>query len=133
MSTSDYMNCPQCEFPQALVFDGGTYDHEIQCRNCGYENRDGEVLEGAGACGCYGADGSGVFYCLHSAEQIAAAVEGMREGFAVGKPDPKLSYVTRWNKTTKRLEVVLGRKPVVDHVSDLFNVDQRGDLLPFES
>lgn len=46
--------------------------------------------------------------CLHSVEDVTEAEKWLREGLAAGQLDPTVPYLTRWNKHTKQIEVVVG-------------------------
>jgi hypothetical protein len=47
-------------------------------------------------------------YYLHSVKEVADAEKWLRERLAAGEIDPSVSYLTRWNKKTKQVEIVLG-------------------------
>jgi len=68
-----------------------------------------EINEGFGAL-FYGSLGGGGFAssCLRSAQELAKAERWLREALAKGEVKPKNSYLTRWNKETKWVELVVG-------------------------
>lgn len=118
------VKCPQCEFVEAdSCFDCRARTNEVMCRRCGYTEHDGPVLDESGVCGwkneakygagalwCRGTDGNGVFasYYLGSVKAVTEAEKWLRECLAAGEVDPTDSYLTRWNKVAKRIELVLG-------------------------
>jgi hypothetical protein len=118
------VKCPQCEFAEAdSCFDWRARTNDVMCRRCGYTEQDGPVLDESGVCGWKneakygagalwyrGADGNGAFAAryLGSVEAVTEAEKWLRERLAAGEVDPAVSYLTRWNKQTKQIELVLG-------------------------
>jgi predicted RNA-binding Zn-ribbon protein involved in translation (DUF1610 family) len=119
------VKCPQCEFVEAdECFDCRARTNDVTCRRCGYTEHDGPVHDesgavrgwkneakyGAGALFYRGTDGNGVFVCryLESVEAVTEAEKWLRERLAAGEVDSSVSYLTRWNDKTKKIEVVLG-------------------------
>jgi hypothetical protein len=119
------VKCPQCEFIEAdSCFDCRARTNGVMCRRCDYTEHDGPVRDesgavcgwkneakyGAGALSYRGTDGNGVVACsyLSSVGAVTEAEKWLRERLAAGEVDRLVSYLTRWNKRAKQIELVLG-------------------------
>ena len=119
------VKCPQCGYEQAdYIYDCRTSDGDTMCRRCGYQeysetkfDEDGnycgskhEISRGAGAL-WYRRIGQGV-RCgefFNTGKEVLDAEQWLRERLDRGEVDPEVSYLTRWNRGTERVEVVIGK------------------------
>jgi hypothetical protein len=123
-SVHDQIECRQCAYQQADYEYYCRIGEDVTiCRRCGYHeswtakrDQEGmpcgwthEIDRGFGAL-WYGKKGFGGFgnSCLRSAQELAEAEQWLRERLAKGEVEPQNSYLTRWNKETKQVELVIG-------------------------
>ena len=123
-SVLDQIECRQCGYKQAdYQYYCRIAEDVTICRHCGYHeswtakrDQDGmpcgwthEIDQGFGAL-WYTKKGSSEFAnsCLRSAQELAEAEQWLRERLAKGEVEPQNSYLTRWNKETKQVELVIG-------------------------
>lgn len=119
--------CAQCGNPQACEF----YDEyctveavEILCRRCGHTEYTGTVVNDKEAEPCgwkhevnYGAgflqfrpkgQRRSIGKPLHTAKQVDDAERLVREKLAKGDYGAHGTYLTRWNRTSRQVEIVIG-------------------------
>lgn len=133
-SVQDQIKCPQCKYPEAdYVYYCRIGEDLTICRRCGYHESwtakrspEGipcgwvhEIDEGFGAL-WYTLKGAAVFssVCLRSAEGLAEAEAWLRERLAKDEVESKNSYLTRWNKESRKIEVVIGEFNKWDEVCE---------------
>ena len=149
-SVLDYRHCPQCKFEQAdFEFNCRTSEEYLQCRMCGYceyvdRETDSEgkvsfkhrVIRGAGAL-LYRRKGA-IGYCaryLATQEEVSEAAQWLSEKLAAGEVRPSSAYLSRWNKETPSVELVIGRLyEFSNYDPDDENPEPNGpnDLRPFQ-
>jgi hypothetical protein len=120
----DFTSCGQCSYLAAeYEFDCATREDATGCRRCGYTeyldtNCDEkgnicawkrETSVGAGALWCRGI-GDEVFCCrfLKTGKEVLNAEQWLRKALDKGLVDPDVSYLTRWNRETEQVEVIIG-------------------------
>lgn len=125
MSTvSDLVKCPQCGYEEAdYEFNCRTRGEETLCNRCGYResweakrDEDGQLLgwkhdisQGAGALWYRPTEGIAyACHSLHSANELAEAERWLKERLAAGTVEEDTARLTRWNKETRSVELVLG-------------------------
>jgi hypothetical protein len=118
------VKCPQCGYKYAF------YEYTLRagreytmCRRCGYYelwdpkfDEDGnhcgwkhEVGTGAGALSYGTGRGGSCDKCLNTEKQVLDAARWLREALDKGQVDPDVSYLTRWNREAKRVELIVGK------------------------
>jgi|SRR5579872_4156132 len=123
-SVQDQIECKQCHYPEAdYTYYCRVAEDSTVCRRCGYHeswtakrDQEGvpcgwihEIDQGFGALSYGWKDGGGfTTSCLQSAQQLAEAERWLRERLAKGEGGPQNYYLTRWNKETKKVELVIG-------------------------
>jgi len=120
----DYEKCRQCGYEfGAYEFDCRTNEWTFSCRRCGYGEslewivaEDGrrigwkhETLDGHGAVWATSPNRISIYYGLRSVRQVDESAQRMRDEIAKGDLDGESSYVTKWDRATKRAEVVAGK------------------------
>ena len=129
MSTvSDQVKCPQCGCEEAnYEFNCRTSEKETLCPQCGYiesreakRDEDGQfhgwkhdITHGVGALWYRPTDGI-AFAChsLHTADEFAKAERWLKEQLAAGTVDKDTARLNRWNKESRRVELIVG---TLDH------------------
>jgi len=126
-SVLDLIECKQCGYEEAdYEFYCRTCEDVTTCRHCGYHERwTAKCDEEGKPCGWkheidfgfgalwYGSKDQGLFtsHCLHSAQELADAETWLREQLAKGEIEHDVAYLTRWNKQTRELELIVGELP----------------------
>ena len=122
-SVQDLIECPQCGYKEAdYLYYCKIGENMTTCRRCGYHeswtvkrdkgrNPCGWIHEIDYGCGAlwYRATGGTAFasYGLRSVQELAKAERWLRKRLAKKQVEPP-SYLTRWNKETKQVELVIG-------------------------
>jgi hypothetical protein len=123
-SVQDLIKCKQCGYKEAdYLYYCRIGEDVTTCRRCGFHeswtakrDQDGvpcgwlhEIDEGFGAL-FYRLKGAGGFAngCMRSANELAEAERWLRERLAKGEVEPQDSYLTRWNRETMQVELVVG-------------------------
>jgi len=123
-SVLDQIECRQCGYKAAdYEYRCRSCEEVTTCRRCGFHeswtlkrNQEDvpcgwihEIDEGFGALFYRPIDGAGfASHCLCSAQEVANAEGWLRELLAKGEVDAQNSYLTRWNKETKQVDLVVG-------------------------
>src|ERR1700688_1973942 len=117
------VKCPQCGCEEAnYEFDCRTSEEETLCPQCGYResweakrDEDGQFLDwkhdisqGVGVLWYRPADGI-AFAChsLHTAAEFAKAEGWLKEQLVAGTVHKDTARLTRWNKESRRVELVI--------------------------
>jgi hypothetical protein len=125
-SVQDLIKCKLCGYKEAdYLYYCRIAEDRTTCRRCGYHeswtakrDQEGipcgwihEIDHGFGVLFYSPTGGGGGGFttsCLHSDQELANAEQWLRERLAKGEVEPKSSYLTRWNRETKQVELVIG-------------------------